>query len=176
MPSSFKSNDERGLLILDTGPIRELVAFHGVYEFGFESLRRELRFINDRESYGRCGKFIASFRMKTTSASVVAELNYWIRNTERTGQERLWNRVYEEFRDMGVDEEVVKLVEMASAGEMRLALLTRLGPVDVSLFGLARRHIRESPLVLTMDGELYGECRRAGLHVSLLQELMLMVR
>jgi hypothetical protein len=77
---------------------------------------------------------------------------------------------------MGMDEEVVKLVEMASAGEMGLALLTRLGPVDVSLIGLARRHITESPLVLTMDGELFGECKRAGLNVSHLRDVTLMVR
>jgi hypothetical protein len=176
MPSLFRTIDRRELLILDTGPIRELVTFHAVDQLGFESLQRELRFINDRESYDRCSKFVESFRRRTTSASVVAELNYWIRNTERAGQERLWNRVYEEFREMGMDEEVVRLVEMASAGGMGLALLTRLGPVDVSLMGLARRHAQESPPVLTMDNELCGECERAGLQVFHLREVMSMVR
>jgi hypothetical protein len=176
MPSSFRTTDKRELLILDTGPIREMVTFHAVEEYGFERLRDDLQLVRDPESYGRCSKFIASFMRKTTSASVVAELNYWIRKTEPTGQERLWNRVYEEFREMGMDEEVVKLVEMASASEMGLALLTRLGPVDVSLMGLARLHAKEGPLLLTTDDPLCRECERARLHASHLRDVTLMVR
>jgi hypothetical protein len=163
------------LLILDTGPIRELVTFHAVDQLGFESLGRELRFINDRESYDRCSKFVASFRRKTTSASVVAELYHWIRDTGRAGQARLWNRVYELFREMGMDEEVVRLVEMASADEMGLALLTRLGPVDVSLMGLARRHAKVDALVLTTDGPLCDQCERAGFPACHLRDVGLKV-
>jgi hypothetical protein len=176
MPSSFKTPDKRELLILDTGPIREMVTFHAVEQYGFERLRGDLRLIKVSESYGQCNKFIASFMRKTTSASVVAELNYWVRDTERAGQERLWNRVYEEFREMGMDEEVVRLVEMASAGRMGLALLTRLGPVDVSLMELARLHAKEDPVLLTTDDPLCGECERAGLHASHLREVTLVVR
>ena len=172
----FRTSDRRELLILDTGPIRELVTFHAVHELGFESLRSELRFISDRECYDRCSRFIASFRRKTTSASVVAELNSWIRETVPKGQFKLWNRVYEEFREMAMDEEVVKLVEMVSAGGMGLALLTRLGPVDVSLMGLARLHAREGPLLFTREDPLCGECERAGLHASHLREVTLIAR
>jgi hypothetical protein len=175
MPSSFRTKEKRGLLILDTGPIREMVTFHAVEQYRFERLRDELELIRDLDSYGRCSKFIASFREKTTSAAVVAELNYWIRKTEPTGQARLWNRVYEEFREMGMDEEVVKLVEMASSDRMGLALLTRLGPVDVSLMGLARLHAKESPFIMTTDDPLCRECERAGLPVSHLRDITLMV-
>jgi hypothetical protein len=153
-----------------------MVTFHAVELYRFEGLRGELRLIRDSESYGRCSEFIASFMRKTTSASVVAELNYWIRNTERAGQERLWNRVYEEFRDMGMDEEVVRLVEMASPGGMGVALLARLGPVDVSLMELARLHAKADPILLTTDGPLCGECERAGLRVSHLRDVTLRVR
>src|ERR1019366_3773008 len=114
MPSTFETKHRRELLILDTGPIRELVLFHAVDHYGFEGLRRRLRYIFDRDSYARCTEFIGSFRNKTTSASVVAELNVWIRETEPTGKEKLWNRVYEEFRGMMMDEQVVKLLEMNS--------------------------------------------------------------
>jgi hypothetical protein len=158
------------LLILDAGPIRELVLFHAVEKFGFERLRTDLKFVKDPESYGRCDQFIASFRRKTTSASVVGELNHWIRQTERTGQERLWNRVYEEFRDMGMDEEVVRLVNMD------IGLVTRFGPVDVSLIELARLHSKHNPIVLTIDHALYGECKQAGLRVRHVREVALMVR
>jgi hypothetical protein len=174
MPSSFRTPDKRELLIFDTGPIREMVTFHAVEQYGFERLREDLRLVRDPQCYGQCSKFIASFRRKTTSASVVAELNYWIRNTERAGQERLWNRIYEEFREMGMDEEVVKLVQMVSAGGMGLALLTRLGPVDVSLMELARLHAKEDPTLLTTDDPLCSECERAGLRASHLRDVTLM--
>jgi hypothetical protein len=176
MPSSFRPEEKHELLILDTGPIREMVTFHAVEQYRFERLRGDLQLIKDPDSYGRCSKFIESFMRKTTSASVVAELHYWIRNTEDRGQGRLWNRVFEEFREMGMDEEVVKLVEMASGGEVSLAFLTRLGPVDLSLMELARRHAREGARVLTTDDPLCRECERAGLHASHLREVTLMVR
>ena len=175
MPSLFRTIDRRELLIFDTGPIREMVTFHAVEQYGFERLRGDLQLIRDPRAYSQCSKFIASFRRKTTSASVVAEVNYWIRGTEPTGHARLWNRVYEEFREMGMDEEVVRLLQMVSADEMGLALLARLGPVDVSLMGLAGLHAGKSPLVLTTEGELCRECERAGLHVFHLRELVLMV-
>jgi hypothetical protein len=147
-----------------------LVLFHAVDEYGFEGLRRSLEYIFNRDSYARCSKFIGSFRNKTTSGSVVAELNYWIRKAEITGQERLWNRVYEEFREMRMDEEVVKLLEM-DRGQV-----TAFGPVDVSLLEIARRNGNLSPLVLTVDRPFYRECLRAGLRVQLLQNLAPMER
>jgi len=170
MPTSFEGSSRCELLILDTGPIRELVGFHAVDRFGFERLRSDLCFISNPESYRMCTQFVASFRRKTTSASVVAELYRWIRETDPKGQAKLWNRVYEDFQNMGMDEEVVRLVEMD------LGLVVTFGPVDVSLLELARRHADHNPVLLTIDSKLYGECKKAGLHVSHLQEVTLMQR
>lgn len=170
MSTSFESDQQRELLILDTGPIRELVSFHAVAQFKWERLRSDVRILKDVDSYKRCGQFIAAFRRKTTSASVVAELNYWIRNTDREGPGRLWSRVYEEFREMGMDEEVVRLLQMS------IDLVARFGPVDVSLIELARLHAKHRPVVLTMDADLYGECARAGIPVTHIQEVAHMRR
>ncbi len=159
MPS-LEDDGRRELLILDTGPIRELILFHAVFNLGFHRLRGELRWLTNTAAYTRCGRFIAAFKRRTTSASVAAELNYWIRTTEKHGQEKLWNRVYEEFRLMAMDEEIVKLLEMD------LPLVTEFGPTDVSLLGLAVRHQQEYPTLLTSDRALHGEFRKAGLHVS----------
>jgi hypothetical protein len=158
------------LLILDTGPIRELVLFHAVHRFRFETLRSELRLIANLESYDRCVNFIGSFRSKTTSASVVVELNNWIRQTESTGQEKLWNRVYDEFKGMGMNEEVVKLLDM------NFAMVKDLGPVDVSLIKIAERQAGRNPLVLTIDDKLRGKCEGAGILVRHLRELSHMTR
>lgn len=165
MPSTFEGEHRRELLILDTGPIRELVLFHAVDQLQFERLRGNLKWIVEQDSYIRCTQFIGSFHKKLTSASVVAELNCWIRETDPTGRERLWNQVFDEFREMGMDEEVVKLLEMD------IRSVTTFGPVDVSLLKLARRHERLSPLVLTIDSGLQGACEKAGLRVRHLREI-----
>lgn len=166
MPSLRGEFDRRELLILDTGPIRELILNHAVFHFGFERLRHRLRWLTTPASYARCSEFIASFKLKTTSASVVAELNHWIRETEKHGRARLWRQAYDEFRNMEVNEEVVPLAAMD------IEMVTRFGPVDASLIELAKRRQPEYPLVLTIDSELCGQCKRAGFGVRLLQELL----
>lgn len=154
------------LLILDTGPIRELVLYHAVSEFGFERLRNELRFIKDAESYGRCSEFVGTFSNRlTTSAGVVVELYHWIRATAEHGRSKLWGRVYDEFRNMGMYEEVVRLLVMDAS------LVVRCGPVDASLLQLARRHRAHNPLILTVDWSFHGECTKSGLKVSHLEEI-----
>lgn len=163
--SPVKGGDRRELLILDTGPIRELVLNHAVFQFGFEKLRPHLRWLTTQASYDRCSGFIASFRRKMTSASVVAELHRRIRKTEKLGHAKLWNRAHEQFRDMSLHEEVVQLIDM------NIDLVTRFGPVDASLIELARRHQSERPIVLMVDGKLCDHCRRAGFGVRLLEEL-----
>lgn len=144
-----------------------MVLFHAVSEYGFEKLRRSLGFIKDIESYNRCTEFISSFLRVTTSASVVVELYHWIRETDRNGQLKLWNRVYEEFENMKMEEEVVRLLEM------NIDLVSRFGPVDSSLLELAQRHVVRNPLILTSDRPLCGECTKARLRVSHIQEITL---
>jgi hypothetical protein len=163
MALSFDEQYRRELLILDTGPIRGLVVFHMVDTFRFESLRADLKYFTHRHSYDRCGRFISTFKRKTTSASVVAELHYWIRNTERTGQGKLWNRVYDEFRQMGMDEEVVPLLKMDPE------LVTRYGPVDVSIVEIAKTNFQLNTLILTVDDKLHRDLG-AGLQVRHLRE------
>ncbi len=166
MRTSSEITKRHELLILDTGPIREMVLFHAVTEFRLEHLRRTLRFIKDDESYEKCANFIASFRqMTTTSASVVVELYHWIRETEPHDQNKLWRRVYEEFLNMGMDEEVVRLLDM------EVGIVMRFGPVDGSLLELARRHAPRNPMILTTDSPLWGECKKAGLGVSHIAEV-----
>ena len=160
------TSKQHQILILDAGPIRELVLFHAVSEFGFEKLRDDLRFIKDVESYNRCSEFVGTFSNRlTTSAGVVVELYHWIRDTEKHGQSRLWGRVYEQFRNMGMDEQVVQLVAMDSS------LVLRCGPVDTSLLEIARRHLARNPLVLTADWPFHWECINSGVQVSHLDQI-----
>lgn len=136
-------------------------------EFRFETLRRELRFLSDGEAYERCRRYITSFRGRTTSATVVAELYARIRRTTEHGRRRLWSLVYDEFRGMMMSEEAVRLVEC------ELELIARYGPTDVNLLEIGRRQSSRRPVILTLDRPFAAECRRAGVRAKLLQELVL---
>jgi hypothetical protein len=166
MRSSVEISSLPDLLIIDTGPIRELVSYQAVASYGFHALRGDLLFLRNESAYEVCSQFIATFRRKMTSASVVAELYHWIRKTEARGHARLWHRVYEEFRLMGMDEEVVRLLELEED------LVARFGPIDGSLIELARRHISQKPLILTIDRGLHGECIKAGFRASLAADIV----
>ena len=147
----------RDLLIIDTGPIRELILFHAVYDLGFQSLRPQLRPYFDRRAYKQLSRFLGLFRERTTSASVVAELYRWIQGLpDPSGHQQLWERIYQEFRNMGLNEEVVRLIDMP------ISIVAEHGPVDASLLELARRHLSRNPAILTVDSWLARECGRAG--------------
>ncbi|HUY14794.1 MAG TPA: hypothetical protein VMX16_14370 [Terriglobia bacterium] len=165
-PSSKFVHDGR-LLILDTGVIRELATFRAVHEFHFERIRRDLRFIKTPHAYEGCARFFDQFLRKTTTASMVAELHYWIRDTDQNGILRLWDLVYSEFRSLAMDEEMIKILKM----DINLVARSTLGPVDVSLIEISRQHFSEGALILTIDSELHGECLRAGLPAKHLAEI-----
>ncbi len=155
------------LLILDTGVMRELVLFHAVQVLRFIKLKRDLRFIKNQHSYQKCVQFMAGFRHKTTSPSVVAELHYWIRKTDSPGHLKLWNRVYDEFNNMNIAEEVVKLTDMD------VNQVARFGPVDVSLIEIARRNAEHSPCILTVENALCGVCEKANIRALSIEEVTL---
>jgi hypothetical protein len=157
--------DRRSILIVDTGPIWELVLYRAVNELGFLGLKRNLTYFDSVEAYENCGSFLSSFGRKTTSASVVAELYHQIRDTESGGHLHLWKQVYEEFENMGMEENVVKLLDMDPD------LVTKYGPTDVSLLEIARRNVNQKPVILTLDTKLRSECVKAQIRSDLLIEV-----
>jgi hypothetical protein len=111
------------------------------------------------------GSFLSSFKRKTTSASVVAELYNFIRGTLPAGQRQLWKQVYEEFENMDMDEDIVKLLGMDAD------LVTKYGPTDVSLLEIARRNLTQRPVILTLDSLFHAECKKAQISSELLIEV-----
>jgi hypothetical protein len=154
--------DLRRMLIVDTGPIWEIVLYRAVTELGFAGLGRSLTHFLSPEAYENCGIFLAAFGKKTTSASVVAELYRQIQKTEARGRQQLWEQVYEEFERMGMAEDVVNLLDMD------LDLVTEYGPTDVSLIQIARRNLSLRPVILTLDSRLHAECLKAQVRSDLL--------
>ncbi len=154
--------DLRRMLIVDTGPIWEIVLYRAVTELGFSRLSRSLTHFLSPEAYENCGRFLSAFGKKTTSASVVAEIYRQIQKTEPRGHQQLWEQVYDEFERMGMAEDVVNLVDMDSE------LVTLYGPTDVSLIEIARRNLDQKPVILTLDSRLHAECIKARIRSDLL--------
>lgn len=152
-----RAAQERQLLILDVGPIREFITYQVVILDRLEHLRRELQFFRDESAILKYDRFLGSFKRRMTSPSVVAQLEDWVRERRNELSRRiLWKRISEEFKERAVVEEGVPLVEMD------IDLLARFGAVDVSLLQLARRHAAEQPVILTVDDELTGYCAKRG--------------
>jgi len=158
--------DRRKLLLVDTGPLRELITFSAVFDLGFQSLRNQLHFISEKYSYEMFGHYIGSFQRKSTTAAVVVELDRWIRETHPAGREQIWALVYEEFDRMGMDEQMVRLLDMP------LNLVARCGPADTSLLTLARQQADSDPVVLTIDRELWSECLNAQIRTKRINEIL----
>jgi hypothetical protein len=70
--------------------------------------------------------------------------------------------VYEEFRNMSMDEDVVRLLDMQPD------FVARYGPTDVSLIEMARQNVDQKPVILTLDSQLHAECIRAQIRSDLL--------
>jgi hypothetical protein len=154
------------VLIFDTGPLLELVLYSAVHTLRFGSLKGELRHLQSDSSYQRLSEFVAGFQRKTTTAHVVAEISSWIMRTERKGQSAVWGLVYTEFRSMGMDEGVLKLLEMPQQ------LVAEFGAVDASVLKLGLSFAQPKPLVLSVDRGLIAECRRAGVDARHLWEVI----
>lgn len=75
--------------------------------------------------------------------------------------------IYEEFRNLGLEEEAVNLTDMD------VSLVSKLGSVDLSLIEIAMRHNESSPNLLTIDTrELYGECEKRKIRVEFLAQVI----
>jgi len=78
----------------------------------------------------------------------------------------MWELVYTEFRSMGMDESLLKLLEMPQE------LVADIGAVDVSVLRLGLSFRQPRPLVLSVDRPLIAECERAGVNAKHLWEVI----
>lgn len=154
------------VLVFDTGPLWELVLYSAVHTLRFESLESGIRHLRTDSSYQRFTNFVATFGRKTTTSHVVAEISSKIIRTERKGQSAIWGVVYSEFSSMGMDEDVLKLIEMPQE------LVADIGAVDASVLKLGLTFARAKSLVVSIDGALIAECKRAGLAAKDLWEVI----
>ena len=153
-------------LILDTGPLWELVLYSAVHDLGYASLDPDLKYLRSRERYDRLTAFIAQFGNRVTTPHVVAEISAWTIRKIQFGRDRFWKVIYSEFRRMGMDENTLTLLSMPED------LVISLGAVDVSVVKVASALGPGNSTVLSIDGSLISECKRARLPTQHLLEII----
>lgn len=152
--------------LLDTGPLQEFFVLRYQAEsnrrwpdqtFQFHALLTPL----DQEDFRR---FVEANRGHLgTSSGVVMEMHRFLRGAEdrchsqQTQQDlrrRFWGLVCATFREVGIAEHTVPVVDVAEQ------VLVDLGPVDAGLLELAKRSVKhiERLVVLTADRRLLELC------------------
>jgi hypothetical protein len=152
-------------LVLDTGPLWELILYSAVHSRGIESLRPNLQHLQSDSSYQKLSRFIASFPKRTTTAYVIAEISAHIIRTKHMRKPELWGLVYSEFSSMGMGEEILRLLEL------RQELVAEIGAVDASILSMGKKIGQRESLVLSIDFPLVRECKRAGVEAMHLTEV-----
>ena len=146
------------VLIFDTGPLWELFLYRAVHTLGFRRLSTELRYLQTGSYYEKLSHFIAGFPTRVTTPHVVAEISAKIIRTEEQGRASIWDQVCTEFRSIGMDEKLLKLLEMAPE------LVKQFGAVDASILELSTNYAPGTSLVLSIDGALIRRCKNSGIN------------
>lgn len=153
--------------LLDTGPLQEFFILRYEAQTGSRWPDRTFQFHalltqRDREDFP---KFIQANRgyLRTTSG-VVTEMHGFLQRAERDYEwrarpdlrRRFWALVWATFREFGMQEDTVPVVEMAEQ------VLVDYGPVDAGLLELAKRSVKQVSriVVLTADKALRELCLR----------------
>jgi|SRR5208282_6107653 len=157
---------ESKILLLDTGPLRELVLYSAVENLGFASLKKEMQFLQTKNRYENLAGFISNFRQRKTTPHVVSEMSSWILRTFESGRANIWRLVFEEFTRMHMDEQTIELVRMPCESVIKL------GATDTGLLEAASELGAWSTTVLSIDHALIAECRGAGLHALHLRDVV----
>lgn len=158
--------EEPKILLLDTGPLRELILYGAIRDLGYRQLRRETEYLRSEKNYENLAAFISLFRRRVTTPHVISEVSAWIIRTIDFGRERFWGLVFDEFIKMGMDEETLSLVKMP------LELVSSLGATDASLLKVAASFEPGSSILLSVDGAVIKECKDAGLSAMHLWEVI----
>ncbi len=169
----------RERFLLDTGPLQEFFILRYQAEsrrrwpdrtFQFQALRTPL----DQEDFHR---FVQANRGHLgTSSGVVTEVHRFLRDAERHCQpprarqdlrHDFWTLVCRTFRDLGIAEHTVHVVEMAEQA------LVDYGPVDAGLLELAKRSVKQvRVVVLTADRRLLELCRQHELGAEYVRDIL----
>ncbi len=152
-------------LILDTGPLWELILHRAMEERFHQGLK--VQFLREKIHYDRLATFLDEFSKKMTTPHVVAEISGHIKRGIDRRKEDFWRIVFEEFKGMHMDENLIKLLDMRER-----VLEVEQDAVDASVLQLGLNLRDENPTVFTVDVPLAGRCKSARLHAIHISEVI----
>lgn len=153
--------------IVDTGPLFDFLLWQFSVRSRISSLSSELRYLKN-DLYKRSVQwYLGEAKPITTCPEVIAEIH---RHAEQKLRQphlgSFWKFAQQELTELGLNEKLVELVQMN--GDM----LSSLGPTDTALLQIASAAPNSSQRVFTEDGDLIGQCRKKGVSVLRISDIL----
>lgn len=157
--------------ILDTGPLFDFLLLRFSEEASRERLREDLEYLKTDLYRRHFKEFMMRQKPFLTTPGVIAEIQGLSRrlpSLTRVDEGSFWTLARKEFRELGIDEEIIRL------GEMQEEDLANYGPVDASLLELARRKQGEHRRVAVLIGDerLWHRCQKQQIPVRWIHEIL----
>ncbi len=153
--------------IVDTGPLFEFLLWRFSESFRIPTLLSGLRYLKTDTSKKSVQWYFTVAKPITTCPEVIAEVHRHaegILRGSRLGD--FWRLAQKELTELGLGEKLVELVQMDGD------ILSFFGPTDTALLhiGLLSRNFNQP--VFTEDHELARECRKKGVSVLRIPEVL----
>lgn len=156
-------------IVIDTGPLFDLLLLNYAEASGHPAaFSKELRYCDEKRKQAILKGFFSQVRCLLTTPGVLAEVHarinhpHHIQKLTRYQIETFWAETERYLRLRGLDERLVRFLDMDPP------IVRRLGPIDVSLWELAKR---EKASILTADDDLYSECTKGVVSVLHVEDL-----
>ena len=152
--------------VIDSGPLFESLLWRFSESFDQPDLISRPQYLKTSDDRAALAWYLPLAKPIVTSPEVIAEIHGRVTREARLRQPRLgdfWKFSQKELSQLGLAEELVKLVEMEPE------ILSRFGPTDTSLIRLGSQFRRP---VLTEDGPLGARCKQERLEVLTTSDIL----
>ncbi len=152
--------------VIDTNVLFDFLVWRFSVSFSLPEIASELRHLRTADQRDAVAWYLSWAKPIITSPEVIAELHGRVTRDKKLRQPRLgsfWTFAQQELRQLELDEELMKLLEMQPA------TLAHFGPTDTGVLGIAARDRRP---VLTEDGKLRSRCLEEQIKVVSVDEIL----
>ena len=148
--------------IVDTGPLFDFLIWKFSETKKLEYLIKKLKYLHFKHRRIAVDWYLNFAKPILISPEVIAEINRHaqsVADLSKPQMEIFWAFSQSELRHLGIDEEMIKLLDM------KTEILKKFGPTDTALFHLAQRPENIGKPVFTQDGKLRALCKTNEIHV-----------
>lgn len=146
--------------IVDTGLLFDFLLWQFSDSFRIPTLLSKLRYLTNDFYRKSVRWYFTNAKPVTTCPEVVAEIHHHAESIWRGSYlGDFWRFAQKELIELGLNEEMVKLVQMDAD------TLSSFGPTDTALLRIASLSPNFSQPIFIADGRLAGQCRKKELNV-----------